>query len=170
MVIFRKRVPGLSKSSLERFALRVRRAIRVPDTVNILITSNSELRALNRRFRGEDKITDVLSFPAPAVQQRQIRRVAGDIAISAMIARENARRLGHSVVDEVKILVLHGILHLAGYDHEQDDGDMARKESRLRRKLKLETSLIERTQGKLRESSKSNKRNVDQGAARRRAA
>jgi probable rRNA maturation factor len=68
------------------------------------------------------------------------------VAISADIARENARRLGHSVADEVKILVLHGILHLAGFDHEHDHGEMARKESRLRRQLKLEAGLIERVQ------------------------
>jgi probable rRNA maturation factor len=72
--------------------------------------------------------------------------VAGEVAVSADIARDNARRLGHSVADEVKILVLHGILHLAGFDHEHDNGEMARKESRLRRQLKLEAGLIERVQ------------------------
>jgi probable rRNA maturation factor len=68
------------------------------------------------------------------------------LAISADIARDNARRLGHAVADEVKILVLHGILHLAGFDHERDNGEMGRKESRLRRQLKLEGGLIERAQ------------------------
>jgi probable rRNA maturation factor len=68
------------------------------------------------------------------------------VAISADIARENARRMGHSVTDEVKILALHGILHLAGFDHERDHGEMDRKERRLRRQLKLEAGLIERTQ------------------------
>jgi probable rRNA maturation factor len=68
------------------------------------------------------------------------------VAISADIARANARRLGHSVGDEVKILVLHGILHLAGFDHEHDNGQMARKESQLRRQLKLEPGLIERAE------------------------
>ena len=71
--------------------------------------------------------------------------MAGDVAISAEIAGENARRLGHSVADEVKILALHGILHLAGFDHEQDHGEMARKEIQLRRRLRLEVGLIERT-------------------------
>jgi probable rRNA maturation factor len=70
--------------------------------------------------------------------------MAGEIAVSAEIARENAERLGHSVANEVRILVLHGMLHLAGFDHEQDNGEMARKENRLRRQLKLEVGLIER--------------------------
>jgi probable rRNA maturation factor len=72
--------------------------------------------------------------------------MAGEVAVSAEIARENAERLGHSVASEVKILVLHGMLHLAGFDHEQDNGEMARKESRLRRQLRLEVGLIERMQ------------------------
>lgn len=144
MVIFRKRVPGLSKSTLERFVLRARRAARLAGTVNVLVTTSSDLRALNRRFRGADKATDVLSFPSPAVGKGQLKRIAGDIAISAAIARESATRLGHSTADEVKILALHGILHLAGFDHDNDDGKMARKENQLRRQLKLETGLIER--------------------------
>jgi probable rRNA maturation factor len=72
--------------------------------------------------------------------------MAGEVAVSAEIARENAEGLGHSVADEVKILVLHGMLHLAGFDHERDNGEMARKESRLRRQLKLDAGLIERMQ------------------------
>jgi probable rRNA maturation factor len=71
--------------------------------------------------------------------------VAGDLAISAEIARENATRLGHSLAAEIKILVLHGVLHLAGFDHERDNGEMAREESLLRQRLKLEAGLIERT-------------------------
>jgi probable rRNA maturation factor len=147
LVILRKRIAGLSRSTLERFVLRARRVVRLRGLVNVLVTSSAELQSLNRRFRGFDKATDVLSFPAlPAA--RQARRVAGEVAISADIARENAVRLQHSVADEVKILVLHGILHLAGLDHERDNGQMARKESRLRRQLKLEAGLIERTQSR----------------------
>jgi probable rRNA maturation factor len=146
LVIFRKRIAGLSTSMLERFVSRARRVIHLPDTVNVLVTNNSELRALNRRFRGADKATDVLSFPSPQVEHIKARRVSGEVAISADIARENAARLGHSLADEVKILALHGILHLAGFDHERDNGEMARKESRLRRQLKLEVALIERAQ------------------------
>ena len=144
MVILRKRIARLSRSTLERFVLRARRVVRLRGLVNVLVTSSAELQSLNRRFRGFDKATDVLSFPAlPAA--RQARRVAGEVAISADIARENAVRLQHSVADEVKILVLHGILHLAGLDHERDNGQMARKERRLRRQLNLEAGLIERT-------------------------
>ena len=147
MVILRKRIVGLSSSTLERFVLRARRAVGLRNRVNVLVTSSAELRSLNQRFRGANKATDVLSFPAPQVS-RQAKRVAGEVAISSDIARDNAGRLGHSVADEVKILALHGILHLAGFDHERDNGEMARKESRLRRQLKLEGSLIERTQAR----------------------
>lgn len=148
MVILRKRIPGLSHPTLERFVLRARRAARLRDTVNVLVTSSAELRSLNRRFRGADKPTDVLSFPSPPPTNRKARRIAGEVAISADIARDNANTLGHSTAEEIKILVLHGILHLAGFDHEHDHGEMARKESQLRRQLKLQNSLIDRTQAR----------------------
>lgn len=145
MVIVRKRIAGLSNSTLERFVLRARRTVRLADPVNVLVTNSTELRALNRKFRGTDKATDVLSFPS-AQSCAGGRRIAGEIAISADIAKENAKRLEHSAADEIKILVLHGILHLAGFDHEKDNGEMSRAETRLRRQLKLKAGLIERTQ------------------------
>ncbi|HWO30894.1 MAG TPA: rRNA maturation RNase YbeY [Candidatus Acidoferrum sp.] len=120
--------------------------MRLRGIVNVLVTNSHELRSLNLRFRGKDQPTDVLSFPAPPPGRAQAKQIAGDLAISADIARENAKRLGHSVAGEIKILVLHGVLHLAGLDHERDNGEMARKESRLRQQLKLEAGLIERTQ------------------------
>jgi probable rRNA maturation factor len=170
VIIFRKRIAGLSPPTLERFVLRARKAIRLRDTVNVLVTSSRELRSLNRQFRRIDKPTDVLSFPAPRAVQRQTRRVAGDVAISADIARENAIRLGHSAADEVKILALHGILHLAGFDHERDHGEMAREESRLRRNLKLEIGLIERNPRILHQPLEQKKRTVTGlGSQRRRA-
>ncbi len=132
--------------------------VRLRETVNVLVTTSAELRLLNRRFRGTDKPTDVLSFPAPAVGRGEIKRIAADVAISADIARDNAKRLGHSVANEVKILVLHGILHLAGLDHEHDHGEMARKESQLRRQLRLEAGLIERVQPRAPEVSTRKKR------------
>jgi probable rRNA maturation factor len=144
VIIFRKRIAGLSASTLDRFVLRARKAIRLRDTVNVLITNNREIRSLNRQFRGKDRPTDVLSFPSPPVAHGEARRTAGDVAISMDIARENAGTLGHSLADEIKILALHGILHLAGFDHENDNGKMARKERQLRRSLKLEMGLIER--------------------------
>ena len=132
MIILEKKVAGLSAKSLERFTLRARRAVGLSGRVNILLTSSEAMRALNFRFRekdfnGEDK-----------------RAFAGEIAISADIARENAAGLGHPAALEVKVLALHGILHLAGLDHERDNGEMARKETSLRRKLGLPSSLTER--------------------------
>jgi probable rRNA maturation factor len=146
VVILQRRIAGMSRSSLERFVLRARRGAGLRDIVNVLVTNNSELKSLNRRFLGKDKPTDVLSFPAAPAAHSKAKRVAGELAISADIARQNAVRLGHSVAHEVKILVLHGILHLAGYDHERDNGEMARREMRLRRQLNLGAALIERTQ------------------------
>ncbi|HTC48944.1 MAG TPA: rRNA maturation RNase YbeY [Candidatus Aquilonibacter sp.] len=149
LVILRKRIAGLSAGTLERFVRRARRAVRLRETVNVLVTSSGELRVLNRRFRGKDKATDILSFPSPSSEVlNRKKRMAGELAISADIARENAEQLGHSVAEEIKILVLHGILHLAGFDHEQDHGEMAREENRLRRELRLESGLIERSQVK----------------------
>jgi probable rRNA maturation factor len=148
LVILRKRIAELSAGTLERFVRRARRAVRLRETVNVLVTSSGELRVLNRRFRGKDKATDILSFPSPSEVLNRKKRMAGELAISADIARENAEQLGHSVAEEIKILVLHGILHLAGFDHEQDHGEMAREENRLRRELRLESGLIERSQVK----------------------
>jgi probable rRNA maturation factor len=145
LVILRKKIAGLSAATLDRFVRHARRVVRLPGTVDVLVTSSSELRGLNRRFRGKDKSTDVLSFPSLPPKQGRIKKVAGELAISLDIARENAGRLGHSVAEEIKVLTLHGILHLAGFDHERDSGEMARAENRLRRKLRLETGLIERS-------------------------
>jgi probable rRNA maturation factor len=116
------------------------------------------MRSLNRRFRGMDKPTDVLSFPAKLLWSSKAQPFAGDVIISIDIARSNAKALRHSLGDEIKILILHGILHLAGFDHERDHGEMARKENQLRRELKLETGLIERTQVKTRKTSMPRKR------------
>jgi probable rRNA maturation factor len=142
LVIFQKRVADLSELALDRFVTRARHAAGLKGTVNVLLTSSSEMKSLNRRFRGKDKPTDVLSFPAEPNDQK---RFAGEIAISAEMATKNARELGHSPAHEVKILVLHGVLHLRGYDHECDNGQMARREEQLRAKLHLPIGLIERT-------------------------
>jgi len=142
VVIFQKRVPDLTALALDRFVARARRAAQLKGGVNVLLTSSAEMKSLNRRFRGKDKPTDVLSFPA---EPGAPRKIAGEIAISAEIATKNARTLGHSPPEEVKILVLHGVLHLRGYDHECDNGQMARREKQLREKLHLPLGLIERT-------------------------
>ncbi len=142
LVTLKRRIAGLSGAMLERFVLRARRVVGLKGTVNLLVTGSSEMRFLNRRFGGKDKPTDVLSFPALA--QIAGEKFAGDVAVCADIAARNALRLGHSAVKEVKILTLHGVLHLAGYDHESDNGRMAGEESKLRRELGLPTGLIER--------------------------
>ena len=142
MVIFQKRVADLTSLALDRFIARARRATGLKGTVNVLITTSAEMKSLNRRFRGKDKPTDVLSFPADPDARKQF---AGEVAISAEIATKNARALGHAAAEEVKILVLHGVLHLRGFDHECDNGQMARREKQLRAKLHLPQGLIERT-------------------------
>jgi probable rRNA maturation factor len=142
LVIFQKRVPGLTELALDRFVARARRAARLKGAVNVLLTTSAEMKSLNRRFRGKDKPTDVLSFPA---EPDADKKLAGEIAISAEIATQNARSLGHSSAEEIKILVLHGILHLRGYDHECDNGQMARREKQLRARLRLPLGLIQRT-------------------------
>jgi len=143
MVILRKAVPGVSTQSLQRFTGRTRRAAGLQGPVAVLVTGNREMRTLNRRFRGKDEPTDVLSFPSPRVLDLEPR---GDIVISADIAGANALRLGHRPAQELKVLILHGILHLAGFDHESDNGEMARLEARLRRELGLPDGLISRAQ------------------------
>lgn len=141
MIIFAKRVPGLSEAALARFVTRAARSAGVQGQVSVLVAGSDELRKLNRRFRRKDQATDVLSFPPIAGFGNGF---AGDIAISADIAAENANQLRHSAAEEVKILALHGVLHLAGYDHERDNGKMARREEQLRRSLGLPVGLIER--------------------------
>jgi probable rRNA maturation factor len=139
MILFRKRITNLTESALERFVARARKAVGLKGGVDVLVTSNVEMKRLNREFRRKDKATDVLSFPAEPDSA-----LAGEIALSAEIAARNARALGHSPAEEVKILVLHGVLHLRGYDHEEDDGQMARLEKKLRASLRLPCGLIER--------------------------
>lgn len=146
LVIFHKKVTGLSEQSLNRFVLRARQAVGLRRKVDVLVTSSTAMGSLNFRFRGKNKPTDVLSFPWESSSYKGAKRMglAGEVAISADIARQNAARLGHSVALEIKVLALHGILHLAGFDHERDNGKMARKEAHLRSLLRLPKALIER--------------------------
>jgi probable rRNA maturation factor len=171
LVILQKRVAALSQASLERFVMQARRAAGLRGRANVLVTSSGELRSLNRKFRSKNEATDVLSFPAasPASKGRKSAALAGEIAISADIAAENAARFGHSTAAEVKVLTLHGILHLAGFDHERDNGQMARKEMRLRRLLKLPVALIERTQPGKRGSVNERRNKTLRPGARRKA-
>lgn len=141
MVIIKERVAGLSEVALAKFVTRARRVAGLRGAVSLLVTNSRELRKLNYRFRGKNKPTDVLSFPAIP---RLMQGFAGDVAISAEIAAGNARRLGHTTSEEIRILALHGLLHLAGYDHERDGGEMERKEAHSRKSLGLPVGLIER--------------------------
>jgi probable rRNA maturation factor len=145
-VVLSRRIPGLSERVLSNFLVNACRAARLKGTATLLVTSSRRMRQLNAQFRGKDYPTDVLSFPSPSF----VEGFSGDIAISGDMAARNAQALGHSVGDEVKILVLHGVLHLAGYDHVSDNGQMAEKELRLRRKLGLPAALIERAAAKRR--------------------
>ena len=133
------KIAGVTPKALERFVAVARRETRLKGDVNVLLTGDRKMRELNRRFRRKDKTTDVLSFPSLD---------GGDIAISVPVAKANARALGHGIGEELKILILHGTLHLKGHDHERDNGAMARIEQRLRNKLALPPSLIERAEGK----------------------
>jgi probable rRNA maturation factor len=144
LILLRKSEEGLSEIALQRFAARARRAAKLKGDLAVLITGNREIRKLNLIFRKKDKPTDVISFPS------DMEGVAGDIAISIDIARQNGLILGHGTLPELKILILHGILHLKGMDHEKDSGQMARREMRLRRELGLPEGLIERSNGKRR--------------------
>ena len=148
LVILEKQVAGLNEETLERFVLRARRAVGLRGMVNVLVTSSTAVRSLNRQFRRQNAETDVLSFPSMASpsKSRKQANLAGEVAISADIARQNSDQLGHAAGEEIKILALHGILHLAGFDHERDNGEMARKELKLRRALGLPAALIERAQ------------------------
>jgi probable rRNA maturation factor len=131
----------LSKSALTRFLNRARKLIELPGEVEVLLTSDAELKRLNRTFRNKNKPTDILSFPTPPEISA---RHAGDLAISLETAARQAAQYGHTLSDELRILILHGLLHLSGLDHETDSGQMAARESELRFALKLPTSLIAR--------------------------
>ncbi len=142
VIVLEHKTRVVSVRALSLFAAKARRALGLSGEVNVRITSNRELQRLNRRFRRKDTPTDVLSFPSG------IPKLAGDIAISADIAAANAAEIGHTPETELKILILHGLLHLAGYDHETDNGGMQVRETELRQQLGLPTGLIERAHSK----------------------
>lgn len=110
--------------------------------VSIAVVSDRRMRALNRQFRGKDTATDVLSFPA--THMPGVSSFLGDVVIASGVATRQARDAGHPVSTELKVLALHGLLHLLGYDHDTDNGKMARAEARLRKKAGLREGLIER--------------------------
>jgi probable rRNA maturation factor len=143
-VTFRRVPATLRKRTIQNFARRLQADVAKGKPFNTLITGDADLRRLNRDFRGLDYPTDVLSFPSepsPAGENS-----LGDLAISLARARAQARQFGHSTEQEIQILMLHGLLHLLDYDHEVDNGRMARAEKRWRSLLKLPGGLIERVQ------------------------
>src|SRR5262245_16757001 len=113
--------------------------------VTVALVSDGRMRSLNRSFRGKDFATDVLSFPiAPAAEMPAGSRQLGDVVIAAGVARKQAAEARHPLATELRVLALHGLLHLLGYDHETDNGRMARAEVRLRRRAGLREGLIAR--------------------------
>jgi probable rRNA maturation factor len=130
-----------SARTLARFLAEAQAAVRLKGEVTVLLTTDDAIRKLNRQFRGKNKPTDVLSFPAEGIGAEEI---AGDLAISVPTALRQAIEQGHPLATEIKVLILHGLLHLAGYDHEADTGKMARRERFLRARLGLPQGLIER--------------------------
>lgn len=139
LITYRRKPATLDHKRLQQFAETLRERVARGREFHCRITNDAELRALNARFLGKDYATDVLSFPAADGADG-----IGDIAISLQRARAQARGWRHSAEDEIRILMLHGVLHLLGLDHESDGGRMKRAEARWRRTLRLPNGLIER--------------------------
>lgn len=169
MILNRQRRVPVCTKTLGEFFQRARCELRFPENgVTVSLISDSAMTELNRVFRGKNKPTDVLSFPAEPLPPRRPgarrsatstaggtaaraaarKRVAapvqaapeeyvGDIAISPETARRNARQSSRALMAELRILILHGMIHLAGYDHETDEGQMEKLERQLRRRLGL---------------------------------
>jgi probable rRNA maturation factor len=145
MVLNRQRGVRVRVKDLTRFLARARRALRLPaESVSVCLVTDSDIARWNRAYRGKPGPTDVLSFPAgdengsgPKPGRISPSLYLGDIAIAPAVARRNARRFSRPFGQEMRILILHGMLHLMGYDHETDSGQMDRREKRLRRSLGL---------------------------------
>jgi probable rRNA maturation factor len=136
MIVNRQRRVPVAVKPLEDFFERVRRELRfTSDSVTVELVSDAAMSRLNRNFRHKSGPTDVLSFPANGAKPGRRTEYVGDIAISPETARRNARRFSRTLPAEMRILILHGMLHLAGFDHESDHGEMERLERRLRRRL-----------------------------------
>ena len=140
------RVPRgtLPRRELRSFAQQACTAIPLAGEVSVLLTTDEAIQQLNRQYRRKNKATDVLSFPAAETGTPGRVPLAGDLAISVDTAARQADEFGHSLLLEIKVLLLHGLLHLAGFDHEQDAGEMRRREAQLRRRFELPAGLIQR--------------------------
>jgi probable rRNA maturation factor len=159
MIVNRQSRVPVSLRDLDKFLARARRRLRLPKgSFTVCLVTDSEIAHWNSAYRGKSGSTDVLSFPTNPSNGRHTRsrdkdarredafdaaaskhsgNYFGDIAIAPAVAKRNAIRFGRTLSDEMRILILHGILHLMGYDHEADNGQMERRENRLRRELKL---------------------------------
>ena len=156
MILNRQRAVRVAQRPLGQFLARVQQELGITEAdVTICLVSDAEIARMNQVFRKKKGPTDVLSFPAierrkaaPLRRKRsqrenqtkrsvQTRYFLGDVAISPSTARRNAKKLGRTLPSELQILTLHGVLHLLGYDHETDRGEMDSVEERLRRKLGL---------------------------------
>ena len=136
MIVNRQRRVRVAVQPLQRLYERVRGELGfAPESVTIQLISDKDMARLNLTFRNKEGPTDVLSFPANGARAAPGAQYVGDIAISPETARRNARRFSRSLAMEMKILLLHGMIHLAGYDHETDKGEMDRLERRLRKRL-----------------------------------
>jgi probable rRNA maturation factor len=162
MILNHQRRVRVSLRKLNRFATNARVLLHLPtDSVTVCLVTDAEMARWNHAYRGHNAPTDVLSFPSdagsgisrrpkaryaagrnersgPATEGDAARAYLGDIAIAPSVARRNALRFGRTLEYEMCILILHGMLHLLGYDHETDTGQMDRRERRLRRALGLE--------------------------------
>jgi probable rRNA maturation factor len=145
VVLNRQRSVKVQIAAFDRFLSRVCKELKIRDSqVTVCFVDSKLITALNRRFRGKAKPTDVLSFPMDgnrkgghfAAVDRGNKNL-GEIAIAPVVARQNAKRFRRTLDAELRILVLHGVLHLKGYDHEADNGEMERIELRLRRRFGL---------------------------------
>ena len=155
MILNRQRRVRIPHAELNRFLAAVRKRLRIREgSLTIALVTDGQMKRWNSAFRGKNRPTDVLSFPADdsgfklseaRMTHSRAKRSAGtapgsyigDIAIAPAVARVNARRFGRAFAAEMRILILHGILHLMGYDHETDQGQMERREARLQRELGL---------------------------------
>jgi len=139
-ITYRRKPASLDVEALEVFAETLCAKVSKGKVFHCRITNDEELQSLNRQFRKKDYATDVLSFPSGEADP------IGDIAISMNRARAQAKEFGHTADEELRVLLLHGLLHLLGYDHETDNGEMAKTEARWRKKLGLPQSLTERAE------------------------
>lgn len=155
MVLNRQRRVRVAVAPLDRFLGSVLRYLRLPaESVTVCFAGDADVARWNRAYRRKRGTTDVLSFAvasngggakaARRFRKREMQRgkmseieYLGDIVISPSVARRNASHAGHSLSLELRILILHGVLHLIGYDHESDNGEMERYESRLRSRFRL---------------------------------